>query len=107
MKQSDISQLKEGAIIVYVLLPKDRPTNPKFEYRGRIKKVDLALKRVVVDILNKGRPTNPKFEYRGRIKKVDLALKRVVVDILNKGYEGDEEPVFFDQIVCIEQGEGE
>ncbi len=76
MKQSDISQLKEGAIIVYVLLPKDRPTNPKFEYRGRI-------------------------------KKVDLALKRVVVDILNKGYEGDEEPVFFDQIVCIEQGEGE
>jgi hypothetical protein len=76
MKQSDISQLKEGAIIVYVLLPKDRPTNPKFEYRGRI-------------------------------KKVDLALKRVMVDILNKGYEGDEEPVFFDQIVCIEQGEGE
>jgi hypothetical protein len=76
MKQSDISQLKEGAIIVYVLFPKDRPTNPKFEYRGRI-------------------------------KKVDLALKRVMVDILNKGYEGDEEPVFFDQIVCIEQGEGE
>jgi hypothetical protein len=76
MKQSDIQQLKEGAIIVYVLLPKDRPTNPKFEYRGEI-------------------------------KKVELALKRVVVDILNKGYEGDEEPVFFDQIVRIEQEEKE
>lgn len=74
MHAVNTEQLKPGVVIVYRLLPNQLPTHPKMEWRGRV-------------------------------KKIDLLCKRIIVDILNAGYEGDEEPVFFEQITRVEHEE--
>ena len=50
---------------------------------------------------------NPKKEWRGRIKRLQPSQQMVIVDILNEGLNGEEEPVFLDQIIRIEQEEKE
>ncbi len=52
-------------------------------------------------------PINPKLEWRGRIKQLDPSQQMVIVNILNEGFEGEEEPVFINQIIRVEHEEKE
>jgi hypothetical protein len=65
-------QLQSGDIIVYLLRPDQCPTNPLYEWRGKITH------------------TFPEQHL-------------LIVEVLNEGFDHEEEPVYFDQILRIEE----
>lgn len=76
--------------------------------RPRINYEQLRVGAVVVYLLRPSQlPMNPKKEWRGRVKRLQPSQQMVIVDILNEGLKGEEEPVFLDQIIRIEQEEKE
>jgi hypothetical protein len=76
MRMSSASELLQpGTIIYYKLLPKDRPTNPDKEWRGRV------LQLIPVD---------------------PVGASMVHVECIEEGYEGDKEYILAHQIVYIE-----
>ena len=50
-------------------------------------------------------PTDPMRDWRGKVKSVYDSCNGVRVEVLNEGFEGEEEPVYFQQIVRIEHAE--
>ncbi len=77
MNDRSIREILEGQIIYYRLAPKDRPTNPAKEWRGRVKQFI---------------PATP-----------NMKASVVVVESLEPGYEEQVEYIIANQVTRIEQ----
>lgn len=76
--------------------------------RERIDFAHLRVGDAIVYVLRSDQyPTIPLRPWRGRVKQIDLVNEIVLVEVLDEGFEGEEEPVYLEQIVGREPGRGE
>jgi hypothetical protein len=67
----DYNSLKPGTIIVYLLRPDQFPTHPYKEWRGRVRRVYMAHKAVLVDVLNAGFDCDQEPVYINQILRIE------------------------------------
>ena len=62
-----MSELHPGDIVQYILLPKDRPTDPEKQWRGQVKRIAVGT-YILVESLEPGYEGETEYITAGQIK---------------------------------------